>query len=148
MAILTVEELQQLFDPDRIKQLASDSSTQFGTVAYNAEVVQTIITQAEGIVINTLCLQYSIAQLEADEGVKRITADITMYYLEARRPPVSTATARLYQIALGRLKQLQDGNAKLAAVTQLLPTGPTEEPTEAISTGFFNLTQAEFDSLH
>jgi len=147
VAILTVEELQQLFDPDRIKQLASDSNSRFGTVAYNTEVVQTIITQAEGIVINTLCLQYDVAQLEADAGVKRITADVAMYYLESRRPPVSAATTRLYQVALGRLKQLQDGSAKLAAVTQLLPTGPTVEPTEAISTGFFNLTQAEQDSL-
>ena len=114
MAILTVTGLQQLFDPDRIKQLASDSSTQFGVVAYNAAVVQTIITQAEGIVINSLSLQYSIAQLEADDGIERITADIAMYYLEARRPPVSVATTRLYEIALGRLTQLQKGDAKLA----------------------------------
>lgn len=147
MAILTVAELQQLFDPDRIRQLASDSSTQFGKVVYNETVVQTIITQAIGIVINSLSLQYSAAQLEADAGVKRITADIVMYYLEARRPPVSAATLRLYSVALSRLTQLQKGEAKLAAVAQLLPTGPTEIPTEAISTGFFNLTEEEQASL-
>ena len=147
MAILTVAQLQQLFDPDRIKQLASDSNTQFGVVAYDAAVVQAIVTQAEGTVKNALSLQYSVAQLEADAGVQRIAADLAMYYLESRRPPISADTVRLYKSALGLLIQLQNGTAKLAAVTQLLPTGPTEEPTEALSTGFFNLTQEEQDSL-
>lgn len=147
MAILSIGQLQQLFDPDRIKQLASDSSTQFGKVTYNEDVVLTIIAQAEGIVKNALSLQYTVEQLEADAGVRRITADIAMYYLEARRPPVSTETARLYKIVLGQLTQLQEGKAKLAAVQQLLPTGPTEVPTEAISSGFFNLTEEEQASL-
>lgn len=147
MAILTVAELLQLFDPDRIKQLASDSSTQFGVVTYDAAVVQTIVTLAEGTVKNALSRQYSIVQLEADAGVQRIVADLAMYYLESRRPPISADTVRLYKSALSLLIQLQNGIAKLAAVTQLLPTGPTEEPTEALSTGFFNLTQEEQDSL-
>jgi len=147
VAILTVAELHQLFDPDRIRQLASDSSTQFGKVVYSATTVQTIVTLAEGTVKNALSRQYSTAQLEADAGVKRITADLAMYYLESRRPPVSAETTRLYKIALGRLIQLQNGEAKLAAVQQLLPTGPTTEPTEAIATGFFNLTAEEQASL-
>ena len=147
MAILTVTQLQQLFDPDRIRQLASDNSTQFGKIVYIEGVVQAIVTQAEGIVTNSLSLQYSVVQLEADAGIQRITADIAMHYLEARRPPVSVATIRLYEIALGRLTQLQKGDAKLAAVEQLLPTGPTTGPTEALNTGFFNLTQEEQDSL-
>lgn len=147
MAILTIKELQRLFDADRIRQLASDSSTQFGKVVYNEGVVQTIVDQAEGVVKNALSLQYNTAQLEADAGVKRIVADLTIYYLETRRPPVSTETTRLYKVAQERLTQLQRGVAKLADVQQLLPTGPTEEPTEALSTGFFNLTKEEQASL-
>ena len=147
MAILTVAELLQLFDPDRIKQLASDSSTQFGKVAYSETTVQAMITQAEGTVKNSLCLQYSNDQLEADAGVKRITADLVMYYLESRRPPVSAATTNSYKVALGQLIAIQNGRAKLAAVSQLLPTGPTVAPTEALRTGFFNLTTEEQESL-
>lgn len=147
MAILTVGTFKLLYDPDRIKQLASDSSLQHGTVTYNEAIVIAVIGQAEGIVKNTLSLQYSTAQLEADAGIKRITANIAMYYLESRRPPVSAETTRLNKIALHHLDQLQKGEAKLVAVTQLLPTGPTEEPTEAISSGFFNLTEAEQNSL-
>jgi len=147
MSILSVDEFKLLFDPDRIQQLASDSSLQFGTVKHNEAVVPAVISQAEGIVKNTLSLQYSTAQLEADAGIKRITANMAMYYLESRRPPVSAETARLNKIALHHLDQLQKGEAKLAAVTQLLPTGPEDEPIEAISSGFFTLTQAEQDSL-
>ncbi len=147
MAILTIAELQQFFDPDRIKQLASDSSAQFGKVVYNEGTVTAVIAQADGIVKNALSLQYTTVQIEADAGVKRITSDITMYYLEMRRPPPSADTLRLYQVALQLLKQLQTGEAKLAAVDQLLPSGPTTVPTEAISTGFFNLTTEEQDSL-
>lgn len=147
MAILTIAAFQLLFDPDRVRQLASDASLQFGKITYKAANVQSVIDKAEGVVKNTLSLQYSTAQLEADEGIKRIVADIAMFYLEIRRPPVSAETVRLHKLALGLLRQLQTGEAKLAAVPQLLPTGPTEEPTEAISTGFFNLTEAEQDSL-
>lgn len=147
MAILTVAEFQQFFDPDRIKQLASDSSLQFGTTVYNKNIVTSVVEQAEGIVKNTLSLQYSTAEMEADAGLKRITADIAMFSLESRRPPVSAEAIRIHKFALQQLTQLQEGKAKLAAVQQLLPTGPTDEPTEAISTGFFNLTQAEQDSL-
>jgi len=147
VALLTVAELQQLFDPDRVRQLASDSSGQFGKVVYSEGVVQTIVTMAEGTIKNALSLQYTVAQLEADAGVKRITADLAMYYLESRRPPVSAETTRLYKSALGLLIQLQKGEAKLAAVQQLLPTGPTKVPTEALNTGFFNLTTEEQESL-
>lgn len=147
MAILSVTELLQLFDPDRIRQLASDSNTQFGKVVYNESVVQAILSQAEGVIKNSLSLQYNAAQLEADAGIKRAVADIAMYYLELRRPPVSTETKGLHKLALHQIDQLQKGDAKLAVVTQLLPTGPTEAPTEAISTGFFNLTEEEQASL-
>ncbi len=147
MAILSVTELLQLFDAERIKQLASDKSTQFGKVVYSERTVQTIITLAEGTIKNALCLQYSETQLEADAGVKRITADIAMYYLESRRPPISAETTRLYKIALSRLIQLQNGEAKLVAVDQLLPSGPTTAPVEAFRTGFFNLTTEEQESL-
>lgn len=138
---------KQLFDVDRIQQLASDSSQQFGTVKYNEAIVQTIITQAEGVVKNTLGLQYSIAQLEADTGIVRITADIAMFYLESRRPPIAAETTQLYKLALHMLSQLQKGEAKVAAIDQLLPTGNEVIPTEAISTGFFNLTEEEQASL-
>jgi len=143
VAILTVEVLKQLFDPDRIAQLASDSSRQFGSVKYSEPLVQTIVTQAEGVVKNALGLQYTVVQLEADAGIVRIVADIAMYYLEQRRPPASPETARLYKLALHMIDQLQKGEAKLTAVDQLLPSGNETEPTEAISTGFFNLTAEE-----
>lgn len=148
MAILTVDVFKQLFDVDRITQLASDSSRQFGTVKYNETLVQLIITQAEGVVKNALGIQYTVVQLEADAGIVRITADIAMYYLEQRRPPASPETARLYKLALHMIDQLQKGEAKLTAVSQLLPSGSETIPTEAISTGFFNLTQAEQDVLN
>lgn len=147
MAILTVDEFKLLFDPDRIQQLASDSSLQHGTITYNVAIVAAVISQAEGVVKNSLSLQYSTVQLEADAGIKRIVADLAMYHLESRRPPVSAETTRIHKLALHLIKQLQNGEAKLAAVPQLLPTGPTAEPTEAISTGFFSLTEAEQDSL-
>lgn len=147
MAILSIAELQQLFDPDRIRQLASDSSTQFGKVTYVEGTVIAVIAQAEGVVKNSLSLQYTTAQLEADAGIKRITADLAMYYLESRRPPPTADTKILYKAARELLRQLQVGEAKLAAVDQLLPSGPTTEPKEALSTGFFNLTTEEQASL-
>lgn len=147
MAILTAEEFKLLFDPDRIKQLSSDSSLQHGTIVYNESIVAAVITQAEGTIKNSLSLQYTVAQLEDDAGIKRITADLAMYYLESRRPPVSAEATRIHKLALQLIVQLQKGEAKLAGVAQLLPSGPTEEATEAISSGFFNLTEAEQDSL-
>lgn len=138
MSILSTDAFFQLFDVDRIKQLASDSSEQFGTIAYNQEIVITVIAQAEGVVKNTLSLQYTVAQLEADVGVKRITADLAMYYLEARRPPISSEVQSMHKLALELLKQLQEGLAKLTAVDQLLPIGPSEEPTEATASGYFD----------
>lgn len=147
MSILTIEQLKLVFDPSRIEQLASDTNLQFGKITYNAEVVTTIINQVEGSIKNSLSLQYTTSELEADLGIQRMAADIVMYYLELRRPPPSAATKSLYDAALLFLKQLQEGSAKLSAVQQLLPTGPTSEPTEAISTGFFNLTEAEQNSL-
>ena len=147
MAILTIEILMQLFDADRIRQLASDSSGQHGKVVYTEAIVTTLISQAEGVIKNSLSLQYSTEQLEANPGIQRMTAEIVMYYLESRRPPPSAATTKIYDLALKLLGQLQDGSAKLSAVQQLLPTGPSEEPKEALSTGFFSLTEAEQESL-
>lgn len=147
MAILTVEVFKQLFDVDRIQQLASDMSQQFGTVKYNEAIVQTIITQAEGVVKNTLGLPYTEAQLEGNTGIVRIVADIAMFYLESRRPPIAAETTQLYKLALHMLEQLQKGEAKLEATDQLLPIGNEVIPTEAIQTGFFNLTDEEQDSL-
>lgn len=147
MSILSVEQFKLLFDPDRIKQLASDRSLQHGTVTYNAEIVAAVLTQAEGVIKNTLSLQYTTAQLEADAGIVRIVADVAMYYLELRRPPASAETVRIHKLALQLLTQLQKGDAKLAAVTQLLPSGPTAIPTEALSSGFFKLTEEEQASL-
>jgi len=138
MALLTVEEFRLVFDPERITQLASDSSRQHGNITYHEGIVTAVITQAEGIIKNALSLQYTVLQMEADAGLKRMTADIAMYYLELRRPPVTPATERLYKIALGSLEQLQQGVAKLVAVDQLLPIGPTEEPTEATASGYFD----------
>lgn len=138
MAILTAADFKLLFDPDRIKQLASDSSLQHGTITYNEAIVTAVIDQAEGVVKNTLSLQYTTLQLEADAGIKRITADLAMYYLEARRSPPSEAKKNLYKLATALLTQLQRGEAKLDAVPQLLPSGPTEKPTEATDSGYFD----------
>jgi len=138
MALLTVEEFRLVFDPERVAQLASDSSRQHGNIVYSEAIVTAVITQAEGIIKNALSLQYTVLQMEADAGLKRMTADIAMYYLELRRPPATPATERLYKIALGSLEQLQQGVAKLVAVDQLLPIGPTEEPTEATASGYFD----------
>lgn len=138
MSILSLTEFRQLFDPDRISQLSSDSSARFGTILPSSTIVQAVIDQAEGVVKNTLSLQYTTSDLEADAGVKRIVADLAMYYLESRRPPPLAETARLHKLALTLLRQLQLGEAKLAVVDQLLPTGPTDEPTEATDSGYFD----------
>ncbi|KKM14030.1 hypothetical protein LCGC14_1710230 [marine sediment metagenome] len=147
MAILTLDTFLQLYDPDRIEQLASDNSRQFGTNKYNEEIVQSMITLAEGTVKNALSKMYTTIELEADAGVQRIVADLAMYNLEARRPPIAEEVKNLHKLALHMIEQLQNGIAKLTAVSQLLPLGSTEQATEAISTGFFNLTEEEQDLL-
>ena len=145
--ILTVDEFKQLFDHDRIDQLASDFNRRHGKNVYAESIVQTILDQAEGVIKNSLSRQYTTVQLEADHGIKRMTAEIAMFYLEMRRPPVSAETTRLHDMALKLLKQLHEGTSKLSAVDQQLPSGPSEVPVEAIGTGFFNLTEAEQASL-
>lgn len=147
MAILTVDQFSVLFDKERIKQLASDFDYAHNKTIYDASKVSTVIAQAEGIIKNALCRQYTTAQLEADAGIQRITADLAIYYLELRRGDPSGATVRIFGEAKERISRLQDGTEKLDAVSELLPTGSTTEPTEAIKTGFFSLTDAEEASL-
>jgi len=143
MSILTASELLLVFDPDRIRQLASDQSQQHGKITYNEAIVTAILNQVEGLVKNSLSLQYSTTELEADYGIKRMVADIAMYYLEIRRPPPTVETTQLYKAAALFLAALQQGTAKLSAVQQLLPSGPSTAPVEAISTDFFSLTSEE-----
>lgn len=126
-----------MFDHDRVEQLASDFDPRTGGSSYNADNATLVLGQAEGVVKNALSLQYTTVQLEADAGIARMVGDMAMYYLEFRRSNFSPEVKSAYANAGRLLDQLRNGDAKLSGVTQLLPTGPTSEPTEATDSGYF-----------
>lgn len=136
MAILTGAEFEVMFGVDRIHQLASDLVS--GRMTYVSAIVDDMLVKADGLVKVALTKQYSVAEIEADAGVQRITGDIAYYYLEFRRGKPPTEVIHLHNLARAALKSLQDGVAKLADVAQLLPIGETEESTEATDSGFFD----------
>lgn len=149
MAILTVTELKLAFDARRVEDLASDFSEIQQEPVYDETILEAIIAQAEGYVKTQLSKIYSTAELEADQSIKRIVADVAMYFLEFRRNRVSPDVQSAFERAQRFLRGLQEGTFKLAAVTQLLPIGETTQPTEALSAGegFFYLNEDESDLL-
>jgi len=139
MTLFVIKDLQDVFDNDRIEQLASTGSPP----VYNQWIVEAVVNQAIDYVRAALSKQYSDTQLEADNFVKRLVADITIYYLEMRRGQFTPSVERGFERAVNALKALQEGVMKLGNVTQLLPEGVTTQPTEAIGTDFFKLTTDE-----
>lgn len=149
MAILTVTELKKAFDAERVEDLASDYSQVQQTPVYDETIVESVIAQAEDYVKAQLSKMYSTAELEADQSIERITADIAMYYLEFRRNQISPTVQSAFERAQRFLQGLQDGTFKLSAVTQLLPQGNTDQPIEVLAAGeeFFYLNDDEIDLL-
>lgn len=149
MAILTLAELKQAFDAERVTDLASDYNSVQSRVVYDETILENIISQAEDFVKASLSKQYSVAQLEADKSVERFTADIAMYYLESRRNQFTPSVERAFERAQRIIQSLQDGTAKLGAVAQVLPRGNTEVPTEVLELGqdFFKLNEDEDELL-
>ncbi len=150
MAILTVTVLKQSFDAERVTALASDYSDVQEQPVYDETIVQAIIDQAEAYVKAQLGKMYSTAELEADKSIVRVVADVTMYYLEFRRNQISGDVKSAFERAQRFLVGLQDGTFKLSAVSQLLPDGETNEPTEVLEAGegLFYLTENERDLLN
>ena len=138
MAILTVAQFQLMFDTDRIKQLASDYNPSYGSSVYNGSIVTGVVAQAESVVKNALSLQYTATQLEADEGMKRIVGIYAMYFLEFRRGNFTTQVDKAYKDAQAVIATMQKGESKPLAVSELLPLGETEEPTEVTDSGYFD----------
>jgi len=149
MAILTVAELKKTFDAERVTDLASDYSEAQQEPVYDESIVDAIIAQAEGYVKTQLSKMYSVAELEADQSIKRAVADLAMYYLELRRNQISPDVQGAFERAQMFIQGLLDGSFKLPAVAQLLPQGETTTPTEALRAGegFFYLTEDEENSL-
>lgn len=149
MAILTVAGFKKAFDPERVTQLASDYDDVQEAPVYDVTVIETVLLQAEDFVKAAISKQYSTAEIEADKAIERVCADIAMYYMEFRRNQFSPAVESGFERAKRFLRDLQDGTAKLGAVTQLLPTGPSDIPIEALADAseFLYLTEDEQDSL-
>lgn len=149
MAILTVVELKKAFDAERVTDLASDYSEIQGEPTYDETILDTIIAQAEDFVKAQLSKMYSTAELEADQSIERVVADITMYYLEFRRNQISNDVQSSFERARRFLQGLQDGTFKLSAVSQLLASGNTTQPTEVLKAGegFLYLSDDESDLL-
>lgn len=142
MAILTIDEFMLIFDSERIKSLASEPSRTLGAMAYNPSIVATFINQADSFVKSLLSKQYSTETMEANNSLKRAVADIVMYYLEMRRPPVTAEVEKLYKLTILFLDQLQTGASVLENITQLLPSlgdpTVTDAESETMASGFFD----------
>lgn len=149
MSILTVAEFKKAFDADRVENLASDYSEVQQQPDYDETIVEAIIAQAEDYVKAQLSKMYSTTELEADKSIERATADIAMYYLEFRRNQISPDVQGAFERSQRFLRGLQDGTFKLTAVTQLLPSGATTQPTEVLAAGegFLYLDDDENDLL-
>ena len=142
MAILSYSTFRQMFDANRIEQLASDADPKYNRAVFHVSYVNTALGQAEGEVRSALSLQYSTAEMEADENLERVVGSIAMYNLELRRGDFTEQIATAYKWAQEQLRLLRDGTIKLADTAQLLPsiTQPEDEveTTEATGSGFFD----------
>ncbi len=113
--IIDRDYLYASFDKRRIATLVDDGT------GGSADVVDDLIDAAESEVRAYTSTQYTLAQLQADPGMKRACAVITMYSIELRRSDMSEGVKLAYSTTLESLRKLRDGDAKLAAVDQVLP---------------------------
>lgn len=140
MAILTSAAFLKLYDTARCQQLATEYSASTGKSQYDSTIISTIVAQADALVSAELCRQYTTTEMAADAAVVRATAAIAMYYLESRRPSQMPESVKYdYETAMNLIKRLQEGTAKLTAVSELLPTiSDDSEPTIALNSGYFD----------
>jgi phage gp36-like protein len=127
MAMLTVDNLKGYFDSKRIEELASKYDASVGENIFDTSIVSGIIAQAEDFVKDSLCNLYTLAQIEASTVMKRLVAQISLYYLEYRRGTPSEATIRLYDEATQSLNSYIEGLKRLNTVTELLPMHDTSD---------------------
>lgn len=107
--------LSSAFDKRRIEKLVNDGS------GPDLTAIDDAISASEGEVRDLLSKQYSLAQLQASNSVKRMCAIFTMYSLELRRSDVSAGIKVAYANARATLTALIDGTSVLNAVQQVLP---------------------------
>lgn len=133
MAILTITTFKNFYDHDRIRQLATESGS------YVESIVTAQIAAVEGDIYSRLSKCYTVTQIDADAGMALLCAQLVIYHLESRRGPVSADTKTQWQLAEERLKQLTEGEAKLADVEQVLPRISPEDPTDHFeNSGYFD----------
>ncbi len=130
--IITQAYLEGQFDKRRIATLVDDGG------GAKASIIAEAINAAEAEVRNLLSRQYTLAQLQADVGVKRCVAVATMYILELRRSDVSKGISFAYQQSLNYLQRLIEGEAKLSAVDEVLPRVTHKNAADAFQrSGYF-----------
>jgi len=116
MAIITKDILRLAYTSTRIDQLSDNGGGPDDTV------LDQIIARAEGVIKNALAKIYTTAEIEADDGVKRICEIFSVYYLEARRGDVPAQVFADYKEATEILGSLVRGETALASATEVLPS--------------------------
>jgi len=144
MAIAEVSDMLLAFDEGRVKEFATDYTGTAGKPVYSALRITSVLADAEGQIYLALSKQYSVVEIEADAGIKRLCLDIAMYLLESRKGNPSQVITDAYTRSMKILADLQDGKAKLAAVNQLLPSIATDNGSTALEITSSGL----FDGIH
>jgi phage gp36-like protein len=116
MAIITKDILRLAYTSTRIDQLSDDGG------GPDEDIVDQVIARATGVIKNALAAIYTTAEIEADDGVKRICEVFAVYYLESRRGDAPTQVFADYKEAVELLGSLVRGETKLAAATEMLPS--------------------------
>ena len=124
MAILTSVYLKLLYDPKLVDSLVDDGD------GPDDAILTQVMSTADGIIQNHLCNMYTLAQLSADEDVKRLAAAIAMRLLEGRRLKVSPQNDADFLNCLEQLQRYRDGELRLSAVPSVLPR---IKPTELVN---------------
>jgi len=119
MAILTIAELRQFFDPNQVDELTNDTGTP------SAGTEQQAIDSGIDLIRANFSKLYTDTELTADNEIKSMVATTAMYYLNRRRGAIDLAIAADYAVVLEKLKNYQEGTLKLGSVSQVLPEAPS-----------------------
>jgi phage gp36-like protein len=116
---LTMPELIQLTDDNHTGQV-------------NTAVVNTALEEASGTV-DSYCRKRYVTPLQADDDVKRLTVDLTLWALFSRRRgvKVSETVQQRYDAAMAFLKDISNGKASLDQPVGDLPQQSTGGPVIA-----------------
>jgi phage gp36-like protein len=149
VALLTVTQLKTFIDSERVTELSSRRDESVGTMVYDESIASTCITQAESLIkgmLSNVCLS---SQVDADSGMQRMCADIALYYLSQGRGSPTDSQIRIYEQHYERLRRLQEGTEKLAAVSALLPFAITPSPVSptVIDNDYFSGLSGEDEVL-